>query len=190
LVRAQAPSSTTAFVGATVIPMDRERVLPNHTVVVDHGRIVAVGPADSVRVPTGATVIDARGRFLAPGLADMHVHLALKANAGPKFRDAPLYLANGVTTVLNLRGDSTELGWRAEIAAGPLLGPTIYTAGRFVNEPLVNTPEEAEREVRAQAAAGYDVIKFREVVDTNLSPLTTHGLSRETYHRMMETARQ
>lgn len=37
-----------AIVGATVIPMDSDRVLPNHTVVVEDGRIAAVGPADSI----------------------------------------------------------------------------------------------------------------------------------------------
>ena len=52
-------------------------------------------------------VIQAAGRYLAPGLADMHVHVTSKST----FRDAPLYLANGVTTVLNLKGDSTHLAW-------------------------------------------------------------------------------
>ena len=155
------PSQAIAIVGATVIPMDSERVLPNRTVLLENGRIIAVGPADSVAVPRGATVIDARGRYLVPGLADMHIHLTPEMGTRPDFGDAPLYLANGVTTVLNLYGDSLHLAWRARIRDGSLLGPTLYTAGEFVNEPRVNTPEEAEQEVRGQAAAGFDVIKFR-----------------------------
>jgi len=181
---------TIALIGATVVPMDRERVLPNHTVLVLNGRIAAVAPTDSVPIPPGASVIDARGRYLIPGLADMHVHLTPEIGARRDFGDAPLYLANGVTTVLNLYGDSTILAWRARIEAGTLLAPTLYTSGAFVNEPRVNTPEEAEREVRAQAAAGFDVIKFREVLDLERGTvLTTRGLSREAYRRMMETAR-
>ena len=109
-------------------------------------------PAPVVAI-VGATVVDARGKYLAPGLADMHVHLQHR-NDTTAFRDAPLYLANGVTTVLNLSGDSAHLAWRSRLANGTLLGPTLYTAGRFINEPRVNTPDEVEREVRAQAAAG------------------------------------
>src|SRR5690606_2687832 len=53
-VRAAAPAqagNTIAFVDVTVIPMDRERTLPGHTVLVSDGRISAVGPADEVDVP-------------------------------------------------------------------------------------------------------------------------------------------
>ena len=42
---AWAQSVTTAFVNVNVIPMDSERVLPGHTVIVEGETIVAVGPA-------------------------------------------------------------------------------------------------------------------------------------------------
>ena len=58
-----------AFVGATVLPMDGERSLPNHTVVVRGDRIVAVGPA-GIQVPANARRIEAAGKFIIPGLAD------------------------------------------------------------------------------------------------------------------------
>jgi len=67
--------NTFAFVGVSVVPMDRERVLENQTVVVRAGRIVEVGPAGQTKVPAGAARIDGRGKFLMPGLADMHAHL-------------------------------------------------------------------------------------------------------------------
>jgi imidazolonepropionase-like amidohydrolase len=168
------PPATVAIVGATVVP----------------GRIVAIGPVDSVAVPPGSTIVDATGRYLLPGLADMHVHQGPEVGSRPGFGDGALYLANGVTTVLNLRGDSTTLALRAGLARGTLMGPTLYTAGEFVNEPRVNTPDEVEREVRAQAAAGFDAIKFREVLDLQRGEvLTTRGLSRDAYRRMLETAR-
>src|SRR5215472_18232913 len=66
-----------------------------------------------------------------------------------------------------------------------LLGPTIYTSGPFVNEPRVNTPEEVEQDIVAQAQLGYDLIKFHEFFLT-----TTTGLSRPAYRRMVETARR
>ena len=41
-------------------------------VLIDEGRIVAVGP--NLKVPAGATKIDAKGRLVLPGFVDLHVH--------------------------------------------------------------------------------------------------------------------
>src|SRR5690554_5804704 len=62
-----------AFVGVNVVPMDSERVLENHTVVVQDGRITSVA-ADDAQVPEGAQRIEGEGRWLMPGLAEMHGH--------------------------------------------------------------------------------------------------------------------
>src|SRR5207249_11536299 len=101
------------------------------------------------------------------------------------FGDALIYLAYGVTTVVNLGGSPMVLEWRERVDAGTLLGPTIYTAGPFVNEPRVNTPDEVERDIVAQAQLGYDLIKFHEFFLR-----TTTGLSLPAYRRMVETARR
>ncbi len=175
----------TAFVNASVVPMDSETVLPRQTVVVRQGLIAAVGPSTSIPVPVDANVIDAKGRYLLPGLADMHVHL----DGRDKFKDAPLFLAYGITTVLNLRGRPEMLEWKKEIAEGRLLAPNLYTSGEFVNEPRVRTPEEVEREVRRQKADGYDVIKFHEIV-LDGRYVTGRGLSRGAYDTMNESARR
>lgn len=76
LTQAAPPGATVvAFVHADVIPMDRERVLRDHTVVIAGGRIAEVGPASTVKVPARAVRIDATGRYPLPVFADMHVHL-------------------------------------------------------------------------------------------------------------------
>ena len=41
-------------------------------VLIDAGRIVAVGP--NLTAPAGATKIDAMGRLVLPGFVDLHVH--------------------------------------------------------------------------------------------------------------------
>lgn len=41
-------------------------------VLIDEGRVVAVGPR--LTVPAGATIINARGRLVLPGFVDLHVH--------------------------------------------------------------------------------------------------------------------
>src|SRR5690606_39932360 len=63
-----------AFVGVNVVPMDRERVLEGHTVVIRDGRIASVAPDDS-QVREGAQRIDGAGRWLMRGLAGMHGNL-------------------------------------------------------------------------------------------------------------------
>ena len=179
-----------AFVNVNVISMTREGVDADRTVIVHGDRIVAINQSPP---PAGAVILDGRDRFLLPGLTDSHVHLTTDmpwAPARAEFGEAPLYLAHGVTTVVNLRGTPAQLDWKRRIALGQLLGPTIYTAGEFVNEPRVNSPDEVEREVRSQAKAGYDLIKFHEIFVPGQGFTTNRGLSLESYLRMFEVARQ
>src|SRR6188508_2681805 len=90
-----------AFVGATVVPMDREGTLADHTVVVRGDRIAIVAPAATIDT-VGATVVDAKGKWIVPGLADMHVHTWTE-------RDYGLYLLNGVTTIRDMFGSPKHL---------------------------------------------------------------------------------
>ena len=149
-----------AFEHVTVIPMDSDRVLRDHTVVVRDGRISAVGPARSTSIPAGAQRVDGAGKYLMPGLSDMHVHLY----DTDQFID---YLAHGVTTVAVLNGSPAVLRWRAAVLSGALLGPTIYTAGPSVDgvpagNPTflsVATPDEGRRAVQQIKRDGYDFVK-------------------------------
>jgi len=63
-----------AVTGAQIIPIAGEPIA-HGTLVVQHGRILAVGPADVVKIPAGAQVIDATGKVLMPGLIDSHSHI-------------------------------------------------------------------------------------------------------------------
>src|SRR5262249_14236873 len=100
-----------AIVDTTVVPMDTDRELPHHTVIVRGDRIVAVGPKDDVSVPGGARVIDGRGRYVLPGLADMHVHM---------FDEdlRRMYLTAGVTFVRIMWGHPGTVWLREAIARG------------------------------------------------------------------------
>ena len=158
-------SNTIAIIGATVIPMDRERVLLDHTVLIVDHRIAVVGPRSEVRVPDDATVIEGSGRFLMPGLADMHVHLR---NA----EDMPVYIANGVTTVLDMGGPATRLQWRSQTASGEVLGPRMFVS-RFINgrgpgggASGVGDVEGARDIVRESVRQGYDYLKVYNALST------------------------
>ena len=157
---ASAESSTVAFVGAHVIPMDRERMLEDHTVVVRNGRIIAVGPRSTVRAPSGATVVDARGKYLLPGLAEMHAHIPTPQQGTEAVdRTLFLYLAGGVTTVRGMLGHPLHLELREKAARGEIDAPRIYTSGPSFSGSA-STPEVAARMVTEQKAAGYDLLKI------------------------------
>ena len=170
-------SGTFAFTGANVVPMDRERVLANHTVVVTNGRITAVGPTGSVRVPAGATSIDARGKYLMPGLAEMHAHVPpANAPAAVKDRVLSLYLVNGITTIRGMLGDASHLALRDRIARGETAGPRLVTSGPSFNNNSVKTTQAGIDSVLSQQKAGYDLLKIHP------------GVSRATFDSVAATA--
>ena len=59
-------AQTTAITGATVHTVGPDGTIENATIVVENGRITAVGA--NVSVPTGADVVDASGKIVTPGL--------------------------------------------------------------------------------------------------------------------------
>ena len=150
------------------------------TVVVRNGRIATLGPVLSTRVPKDALRIEASGKYLIPGLTDAHVHLQESESINHVFFN--LFLANGITTILNLRGGPAHLTLRAEVNGGRLLGPRIFTSGPWIGDPVgappTTTPEEIEKIVAAQKRAGYDFVKL-------------HGdLSRAAYDRLVSVTQR
>jgi imidazolonepropionase-like amidohydrolase len=164
--------------GVNVIPMDREIVLEDMTVVVENGRIAALGASDWVAVPSSARRVEAGGAYLLPGLVEMHVHLRERSVVGR-------YLAHGFTTVRDMNGRLGDtLAWRAEVEAGTLAGPRIFAAGPTLqagapeDDPYrVATPTQAREAVRKVKAAGYDLVKVYRV-------------EREPFFALMDEARQ
>ncbi|MEO6211838.1 MAG: amidohydrolase family protein [Gemmatimonadaceae bacterium] len=148
----------------TVIPMDRVRVLREQTVVVEHGRIASLGPASAARIPAGARRIDGTGRFLIPGLVDAHVHYDDDTPAKDPHVDeinreySALFLAAGVTEVMNLCGSPGNLALRDSIARGEVSGPTMLTSPRCLNDSLM-TKREGDSAAVASKRAGYDFLK-------------------------------
>lgn len=161
-------AQTTAFVGVNVIPMDRERVITNQTVIVRNGFIAEIGNARKVKVPKDAVRVDAMGKFLIPGLVDMHTHLLSDSDEYPDSigeSELRVMVANGVTTVRFMIGTPELLALRTRSAKGEIDAPTIFVASPHLtgreqgNNFVVNTPEEGREAVRKSKAAGYDFIK-------------------------------
>ncbi len=161
---AASASGAVAFVHVNVIPMDRDRLLRDQTVVVQNGVISAVGR--KFAVPAGTKVIDGRGKYLSPGLADMHTHSESR-------EDMKVYLANGITTLLNLGGATSDfIDQRVPLLnRGERPGPHVYVALRIDGTPkygqfVITTADEARWAVRLAKTNGYRFIK----VYNNLSP--------------------
>ena len=161
-----------------VIPMDQERVLKDHTVVVRGDRILSVALTSRATVPDGATRIDGRGKYLIPGLVDMHIHLAQGPGAvgDPAGRQLRLLLANGITTARVLIPSPTALDVRDRIARGDQLGPRLVVYSTSMNGSNVSTPEQATKLVDQYADQGYEGIK------------THGGIPLPAYDAMMEAA--
>jgi imidazolonepropionase-like amidohydrolase len=74
LAGAPAAAQTIAITGGTVYPVTGAPI-PNGTVLIQSGRIVAVGAG--VAVPAGARRIDATGKWVTPGLFESNTNLGL-----------------------------------------------------------------------------------------------------------------
>src|SRR5664279_1516825 len=64
-----APNKLIVITGGKLLTITHGTV-ENGVVVIQHGKIAAVGAAGSVKVPAGAQVIDAKGMTVYPGLID------------------------------------------------------------------------------------------------------------------------
>lgn len=160
--------------------MDQDRVLSAQTVVIRGDRISFVGSNAAAKIPADALRIDGSHRYLLPGLTDMHAHLSRSHALSLRF--LTLFVATGVTTILNMRGEPDHLALRKAIAEGKLLGPSIYTTGPFLGDlehgPLLTTPHDIAVRVAQDKAAGYDFIKL-------------HGdLSRASFDELMADSKK
>lgn len=163
---AQKAQDTYAITNVTVVPMDRERLIPGQTVIVRGGRIETMGPAARVRIPEGATRIEGRGRYLMPGLAEMHAHVPPNPADAQWTEDVLfLYAGNGITFARSMLGAPHHLELRAKADRGEIVSPRIYTSGPSLNGNSVTSPEIGARMVREQKAAGYDTLKIHPGLD-------------------------
>lgn len=180
---AQPAGPSAAFTSVSVLPMDREAVLADQTVVIRDGRIAEIGPTARVRVPDGAMRIDGRGRYLMPALAEMHAHVpGGSAPDAQVERVLLLYAANGIGTIRGMLGHPRHLALRERIAKGQIWAPQLYTSGPSFSGTTAKTVDVATSMVREQKAAGYDFLKIhpgvpRPVMDAVVSAAADAGLT-------------
>src|SRR5580692_4087237 len=171
---AAAAASPLAITHVTVIDTTGKPPMYDMTVIVKDQRIVDLGKSNTVHAPAGARLVDGSGKYLIPGLWDMHVHEVFGDWIPRNEKVMPrLFVANGVTGVRDMGGDLDVLKvWRAEIAAGRLLGPRMIIAGPMLDGPVPRFPSSApvanaadgRRWVDDLTHQGVDFIKIQSLI--------------------------
>ena len=130
---------------------DGDRLLPNASVVIQGQRIIAVGT--TVDVPKGAREVDLRRFTALPGLIDLHTHVTYfwdrtagttplrpgkrrtpEETADVAAENAKRTLETGVTTIRDLGAQGgADILMRDRVAAGTLVGPRMFVAGRGIS---------------------------------------------------------
>ncbi|MEY3021795.1 MAG: hypothetical protein RIS86_993 [Planctomycetota bacterium] len=109
--RTEPPLSGTILVkDATIWTLGSLGTIENGDMLVENGRIVAVG--DEIEAPAGATVVDGRGRHVTPGLIDCHSHTGISGgvNEGTQACTAEVTIEDVV--------DPTDINWYRQLAGG------------------------------------------------------------------------
>ncbi|HMK86675.1 MAG TPA: amidohydrolase family protein [Steroidobacteraceae bacterium] len=171
----RASSSTLALTHVNLIDTTGAAPLqPDMTVIVKDQRISAVKKSAEAQLPADAKIVEAPGKYLIPGLWDMHVHTVF-GDWLPRNEKVtlPLFVANGITGVRDMGGDLEVLKvWRANIAAGRLLGPRMIIAGPMLDGPVPRFPSsapvanaaDARKVVDELTARGVDFIKIQSLI--------------------------
>ena len=186
---AQTPAAgVVAYVGARIIDGSGQALIDSGVLVVQNGRILAVGPAATTTVPAGATKVDLAGKTIMPGMINAHGHVSdvRGMKASPEFytpehikHQLNMYARYGVTTVYSLGGDGPAgVQVRDETPAG--------VARLFVAGPVVaaTDPEAARHAVDQVKAMKADIVKIR--VDDNLG--TAKKMPADAYKAAIDQA--
>ncbi len=125
-----------AILGGQLVDGTGRDPIDNGVVVVDQGRIAAVGRADAIHIPADAEIYDAAGGNILPGFIDCHVHSTYRARDVKQhllnpatyniFRSLPILsdtLACGITTARDMGG--ADAGFREAVAEGIIAGPRL-----------------------------------------------------------------
>jgi imidazolonepropionase-like amidohydrolase len=148
----------------------------DQAVLIDHGKITAVGANANTAIPSGAKVIDATGKTVIPGIVGMHEHIFYPSAAdGPLtgveqfFSFPPLYLASGVTTARTTGSMDPygDIAVKAYVDSGKILGPNLYLSTPYLEGAPALIPQmhelkdadEARAFVRYWHSVGFTSVK-------------------------------
>ena len=173
---------TVALTGAQVVDGTGRPAASGQTILIQDGRIAAVGPDAEVEVPDDARVLDLAGHTVVPGFIGLHDHtfyMTRGRRVQLNFSAPRLYLASGVTTIRTTGAFSpySELNLKRSIQEGLEIGPRMFITGPYLSGGgamsqmfQVGTPEDARRVVAYWADEGVDWFKaYTRIGDEELA---------------------
>jgi hypothetical protein len=147
-----------AITGATIIDIRDGSRTSDTVIVIDSGKIAAVGRAGETQIPSGARIVDARGKYVIPGLWDVHTHIQNQRELEIFF---PLFIAHGVVGIRDMDGlfpsEFKALGSKQEYV------PQVVASGKAVAGPTPAGAADASI-VDELADKGVDYIKIYSLV--------------------------
>lgn len=135
---------TLLITGATVIDGASDKARNDTAILVEQGRITAIGPRETLDIPFDTATLDLTGKFIIPGLMNANVHLLVNVTLETLLRfdgryeeliteAAQVALKGGLTTVFDTWGPRRALmAVRDRIDAGETIGPRIRCAGNII----------------------------------------------------------
>jgi hypothetical protein len=127
-----------ALVGGQLYPAPLERPISDSVVLIEDGKIIAVGEKDRLQIPPDAETLDCTGRTIVAGFWNSHVHFT-----EPKWQNASdlpatrltdqlqrMLTRYGFTSVVDTGSPlPNTLVIRRRVESGEVSGPRILTAG-------------------------------------------------------------
>lgn len=176
------PEASVALTNVTVLDGTGAAPVAGQTVVIERGRITAIGPTASVRVPAGARIMDLTGHTVFPGIIGVHNHMFYTAAGGRRVQasltSSRLYLASGVTTIRTTGSNSAyaDINQKAAIDEGQQPGPRIHITAPYMTGASgagymspIGSPEQARRFVNYWGDEGATWLKsYTEIKGADL----------------------
>jgi imidazolonepropionase-like amidohydrolase len=133
-----------AFVGAKIIPIVGQPI-ENGVLIVQNGKIVAVGAQNSTKIPSEAQVFDVSGKVIMPGLVDTHSHIGEGSGADGS---GPIQPEVRILDAINARSSSIQRAQTGGITTANVMpgsghlnsGQTLYLKlrdGNIIDDLLI-----------------------------------------------------
>lgn len=174
------------------------QAIEGQSILIEGGKIVAVGRLQDIKVPGGTETIEMNGKTALPGFVMLHEHMFYNASDPDWFIQSTqpvifprLYLAGGVTTARTAGSFEpyTDLKVKQYIATGRLVGPNFDSTApfiegspaQFLQAPEIDSEEKAHTFVNYWADQGMTSFKAymnvtRSVLKASIDAAHARGL--------------